>query len=322
MESKSYVNHWDNSISLRQSKFIEKAKGIHNNKYDYSKVVYKNIHYKVCIICPEHGEFYQDPASHLKGCGCPECGNKKIWETRKKYTTEDIVSAFKNIHKDKYDYSKVNYIDSQTKVCVICPEHGEFWILPSHHINGVNCPKCMGNAKYTTESWISKAKEIHNNKYDYSKIDYVNSQTKVCIICPEHGEFWQKPQHHLDGHGCPKCNLYKLETDVEKKLIDNNIKYVNQKTFEWLSYKKKMYLDFFLPEYNIGIECQGRQHFYQVDYFGGDSSYENTRDRDLQKLKLCKEHNIEILYYTDVKLEEYPYDVITDLDELIKRIKG
>ena len=84
MESKSYVNHWDNSISLRQSKFIEKAKSIHNNKYDYSKVVCKNIHHKVCIICPEHGEFYQDPASHLKGCGCPECGNKKIWETQKK----------------------------------------------------------------------------------------------------------------------------------------------------------------------------------------------------------------------------------------------
>ena len=82
---------------------------------------------------------------------------------KKKYTTEYIISLFKNTHKDKYDYSKVNYIDSQTKVCVICPEHGEFWILSSHHIKGVNCPKCMGNAKYTTNSWISKAKEISKN---------------------------------------------------------------------------------------------------------------------------------------------------------------
>ena len=392
MESKSYVNHWDNSISLRQSKFIEKAKSIHNNKYDYSKVVYKNIHHKVCIICPEHGEFYQDPASHLKGCGCPECGNKKIWETQKKYTTEYIISLFKNTHKDKYDYSKVNYIDSQTKVCVICPEHGEFWILSSHHIKGVNCPKCMGNAKYTTNSWISKAKEIHNSKYDYSKVDYVNGQTKVCIICPKHGEFWQKPQNHLENHGCPycynekrhhqkkaldkekfiqrankihnnkydyskveyinyhtkvciicpkhgefwqtpanhifgsgkgcpQCNDSKLELLVEKFLKNNGISYIKEKTFGWLKYNNYMFLDFYLPEYNIGIECQGKQHFNPIEYFGGNDAFESTRDRDILKQKLCKEHNIEILYYTDIKLEEYPYDVITDLNELIKKIK-
>ena len=83
-----------------------------------------------------------------------------------------------------------------------------------------------------------------------------------------------------------------------------------------------MFLDFYLPKYNIGIECQGKQHFECIEYFGGEEGFKKLKERDKLKYDLCKEHNIEILYYTDVKLEEYPYDVITDLDELIKKIKS
>ena len=178
------------------------------------------------------------------------------------------------------------------------------------------------NKKLTTEEFISRAKLIHGDKYDYSKVNYISAKTKICIICPVHGEFWQEPAVHLSGCGCPICNESKLELIIQKLLKSNYIEYDQEKTFDWLKNDSYMFLDFYLPEYNIGIECQGIQHFNPIEYFGGNDAFESTRDRDILKQKLCKEHNIEILYYTDVKLEEYPYDVITDLDELIKKIKN
>lgn len=55
------------------------------------------------------------------------------------------------------------------------------------------------------ERFLDKAYAVHGDKYDYSKVEYINASTKICIICPEHGEFWQTPMAHLRGHGCPKC---------------------------------------------------------------------------------------------------------------------
>jgi hypothetical protein len=119
---------------------------------------------------------------------------------------EEFISKSKEIHDDKYDYSKVEYVNAQTKVCIICPIHGEFWQRPLDHIkNKSGCPRCVGRNK-TTEEFIKKAKEVHGNKYDYSKVEYKGAFTKVCIICPEHGEFWQVPNNHLNGKGCPYCN--------------------------------------------------------------------------------------------------------------------
>ena len=123
----------------------------------------------------------------------------------KKLTTEDFIAKAREVHGDKYDYSKVIYVNNSTKVCIICPEHGEFWQIPSSHLKGTNCPLCCGRQFFTTDKFVSKAKEIHNNKYDYTKVDYQSMRKKVCIICHEHGEFWQTPEAHLNGHGCKKC---------------------------------------------------------------------------------------------------------------------
>lgn len=114
-------------------------------------------------------------------------------------------------HGEKYDYSKVEYTDSLTKVCIICPIHGEFWQTPQAHVRGNGCPKCANikrgdTFRDTLEGFITKAKSIHKDKYDYSKVEYVNAMTKVCIICPTHGEFWMTPMAHLLGQGCPKCS--------------------------------------------------------------------------------------------------------------------
>ena len=184
---------------LTTEEFINKAKKIHGDKFDYSKVNYVNNSTKVCIICPKHGEFWQTPASHLRKRGCNLC-SKPIHDTK------SFIEEAKKVHGDKYDYSKVNYVDGHTKVCIICPKHGEFWQTPNNHVRNRNCPKCGQISTHdkqalTTKQFIEKAVKAHGDKYDYSKVNYVNNHTEVCIICPKHGEFWQKPMKHLSGHG-------------------------------------------------------------------------------------------------------------------------
>ena len=186
-----------------KEEFIAKAREVHGDKYDYSKVEYVGALTKVCIICPEHGEFWQEANSHLRGQGCPKCKYEKQTSS-----TEEFIQKAHKVHGDKYDYSKVEYVGALTKVCIICPEHGEFWQIPSAHLRGQGCPKCKAKKQTcTTDEFIAKAKKIHGDKYDYSKVNYVNRKTKVCIICPKHGEFWQTPNHHLSGCGCPKCGV-------------------------------------------------------------------------------------------------------------------
>ncbi len=186
---------------ISTEEFIEKAKKIHRDKYDYSKAKYVNATTKVTIVCPIHGEFEQIPYSHLSGQGCPVCGGSK------RLSTEEFIEKAKKVHGDKYDYSKVNYVNSSTKVTIICPVHGEFEQNPTSHLKGCGCAKCAEREKLTTEEFIERAKKVHGDKYDYSKVKYVNSYTKVTIGCPFHGEFEQNPLNHLKGVGCPICHM-------------------------------------------------------------------------------------------------------------------
>ena len=213
--------------------FAKRSSVKHNNKYDYSKVDYVNSNTKVCIICPEHGEFWQTPCNHLYGgYGCPECKKERLSQLKRK-DKEDFIKQSKQIHGNKYDYSKVDYKTCETKVCIVCPEHGDFMIRPNDHLKGVGCAKCAGIYSPSTEEFIKQIKQIHGDKYDYSKVEYVNNKTKICIICPEHGEFWQTPKNHKNGQGCPICgyrkraqrNTYTIEQFVEKANIVHNNKY-------------------------------------------------------------------------------------------------
>ena len=130
--------------------------------------------------------------------------------------TQIFIEKARNIHGDKYDYSKVEYKNNRTKVCIICPIHGEFWQRPFSHINlRQGCIHCGGKYKKTNKEFIEKARNIHGDKYDYSKVEYKNNKTKVCIICPIHGEFWQTPTNHLSGKGCQKCAREKI-TDASR----------------------------------------------------------------------------------------------------------
>ena len=119
-----------------------------------------------------------------------------------KSTTEDFIKKAKELHGDKYDYSKVNYLRSRDKVKIICPTHGEFEQKANNHLNGQGCPMCKIS---TTDSFIKKAKTVHGNKYDYSKVDYKKIKDKITIICKKHGPFIQIAGNHLAGSGCPSC---------------------------------------------------------------------------------------------------------------------
>jgi predicted nucleic acid-binding Zn-ribbon protein len=282
--------------------FIKEVIEIHGNKYDYSKVEYVNTKTKICIICPEHGEFYQTPENHLQGKGCSDCGGTK------KKTTEEFIEKSKEVHGDKYDYSKVEYVNGKTKVCIICPEHGEFCQTPENHLTGYGCPDCGGSKRKTTEQFIKEAQKVHGDKYDYSKVNYVNRMTKVCIKCSEHGEFWQISSNHLKGCGCPKCNSSKLEEEVKNCFPE----FEQQKTFDWLRDKKPLRLDFYDEDLKLGIECQGEQHFTIVDRFGGEEEFEKRLKLDKLKYEQCQEHGIDVVYYFLEDFSRYDLDFYKD----------
>lgn len=135
----------------------------------------------------------------------------------KKLSTEEFITKARMRHGDRYDYSKVSYVNQKTPVTIICPIHGEFYQRPNNHYMGAGCPVCSGNKCYDTTSFIAKAKAVHGDEYDYSKVSYHNCKTKVVIICHRHGAFEQTPTKHLSGQGCPLCSQAKLEkTNMEK----------------------------------------------------------------------------------------------------------
>ncbi len=193
------------------NEFIEKARLIHGDKYDYSKVEYINSFVKIKIICPEHGEFYQTPHNHLKKYGCSRCGRMSSINSRFS-STEKFIEKARIIHGDKYDYSKVEYVHNKRKIVIVCKIHGEFSQTPNCHLKGQGCPICgkdeLVNGLYLTlEEFINKSRLIHGDKYDYSKVEYVGNKSPIIIICPTHGEYFQKPYHHLRGQGCMRCGI-------------------------------------------------------------------------------------------------------------------
>ncbi len=204
-----------NKKSLQE--IIESFKSKHGNKYDYSHVIYINAHTKVKIICPEHGEFYQMPASHKNGSGCSKCAGIN------KLSLKELIESFRKSHGNNYDYSQVDYVNSNTKVKIICPEHGEFYQSTRSHKRGFGCSKCSGLSKPSLKELIESFRKSHGNKYDYSQVDYINSTTKVKIICPEHGEFYQSPQVHNRGGKCPKCANFQKSANVVNKSKENII---------------------------------------------------------------------------------------------------
>ena len=243
---------------LTTEEFIKKAKAVHGDKYDYSKVEYVTNRTKVCIVCPEHGEFLQRPSDHINGHECPQCGKEKNKKSRSKNIAQFVEEARK-VHGDKYDYSKVKYVKGTTKVTIICPEHGEFLQRPKDHIIGQGCPWCRNRVKLSTEDFINKAREVHGEKYDYSKVNYVNNRTKVTIICPKHGAFLQDPSHHLSGKGCKRCSI-ESKADAHRKTKEEFIEEARIVHGDKYDYSKVQYVN---GSTKVTIICPEHGEFQQ-----------------------------------------------------------
>lgn len=193
--------HWVKSFSKEE--FVAKAMEIHGDKYTYDKTEYKTSKAKVCITCPTHGDFYQSPNHFIRDGGCTMC-KKEIVKSTPTISNEFFKERVKSIHGESLIFDKTNYLRSRIAVTVTCPIHGDFNIKPSYLLGKVGCRKC--SSEKLVESFIQKSTQRYGDKFDYSKLNYVNKDTKVSIICKEHGEFLITPSNHLTGQGgCRKC---------------------------------------------------------------------------------------------------------------------
>jgi very-short-patch-repair endonuclease/ribosomal protein L40E len=289
-----------NRISIEE--FLKRSKNSHGDKYDYSNVEYNNQYDPVVIKCPIHGEFKQIPKSHMIGKGCRKCAYDN---SREKYSgvekinrlnKELIIKRLQNIHK-QYDYNKCEIEGKRDKAIInniICPIHGEFSKRLSNHLySKQGCNKC-GSNKSNLGDFIKKSNIIHQSKYDYSKSEYIKGHKKTAIICKKHGEFYQTPQKHLSGQGCPICySLIKSkgESFIKKFLEDKNIKFEYQKSIP----NTKLKMDFYIPSMNLCIEYDGIQHFEPRSRFGGDIEYKMQLERDRNKNDYCDRNNIKLI---------------------------
>ena len=148
---------------LTTEEFIAKAKAVHGDRYDYSKVEYVGQKAKVCILCKEHGEFLQPPYDHLSGHGCIKC-HRKAMARRYSLGKEKFIEKANAVHRGFYDYSEVEYVNGHTKVKITCPIHGIFEQDPASHLQGHGCPFCADiengkkKRKWTYESCREVAK--------------------------------------------------------------------------------------------------------------------------------------------------------------------
>lgn len=234
--------------------------------------------------------------------------------------TNLFISKAIKIHGDKYEYSKVNYVNAKTKVTIICKTHGEFTQTPSNHLNRYNCQKCANNIKSNTETFIEKAKQIHGYRYVYSKVNYVNANIHVIIICKEHGEFTQIPDFHINRKcGCPKCsNNVKLDTQtfIEKAIKIHGNKYL---------YSKVNYINNYT---NLIIICNKHGEFTQQPYVhllehGCPSCINKTEFKFYEKIKEIYP-TIKRQYKVDwCKNKLYlPYDFVIEELNIIIEIDG
>jgi len=300
---------------LTTEEFIEKSRLVHGDKFDYSKVEYKNKDSKVVIICKIHGEFKQFPQSHYNGCGCQKCYNDRRGNLRN--NTEDIVERFKQLHGDTYDYSNVIYKGYHKNVTIVCNEHGEFKQTPANHLNkmsnGRGCKYCANNVNFTTEQFISKAMKVHKNKYDYSRSNYINLDTDVVIICKKHGEFNQTPYRHINRqHGCESCsngrNYSLKQIEWFKNIMKNEGVFIRHKLNEG---------EFVIPgtKYKADGYCEETNTIYEFhgDFWHGNPKKFNQEDinpktkctyGELYEKTLLKEQMIKDLGYNLVVLWE------------------
>lgn len=310
--------------ALTTEEFKSRAESIFNGKYNYDKtdLKCKDGKGKVIITCPIHGDFKQYPYNHLRGIGCPSCANNN------KKSKEEVIKEIKSVHGDKYIIpDDFEYLGNKKPIHMICPKHGDFYpIYRNFVVKGCDCLKCSHHI-YTQDEFINDLSEIYGDKFIYDETVFNGYRTKIklkCSLCGNIVEVY--PMQALNGtaicNNCDEPSSSTLEREMAAALDNKSIGYIQQYTEEWLVNKQKLHLDFYLPKYNIAIECQGRFHF--EPYKSGDEKCEQDfikqKERDSKKLSLCEEHGIKMMYYSDIKVNDYYSKIYNSTEELINKI--
>lgn len=279
---------------LSREQFIRKAREIHGDKYGYDKVMYVNSDTEVVITCPIHGDFIQTPSKHLRGHGCQKC--------RLKYAnTDEFVSECRKVHGNGLTYEKTNYIDTNHKVTVTCPIHGDFMKYPYQLINRKEgCPKCSkektaSKQRLTTEQFKTNIIERFGHIYDLSLVDYFDSGTKIDVIChnkykngKEHGIFTITPANLMNGYGCPKCGRSKQSSDAEKEITDFILDNITTDIVTNDTTAIGRELDILIRPKKIAIEFDGL--YWHSDKVKRDTNFH------LSKTQQCEKNGIRLLH--------------------------
>lgn len=287
--------------------FINEAKSIHGDKYDYSISTYINCASPVNIICPVHGIFNQYPNTHLKGSGCAKCSFEK-----QTLTQEEFIQRVTKVHGDKYDYSLAVYKNNTTPVIIICPLHGEFAQRAGTHMDGTNCPKCVCKQRLTLERFVDLSNQKHENKYDYSRTKLENHETVVEIICPRHGSFWQTATLHChSGTGCPKCvnKVSKKETTWLNSIGIPNDHHHRQVS---LTPNKRIKVDGYDPKTNTVYEFLGDFWHGNLNKYDptdtntvAKKTFQELYDETMHRFALLKQAGYTVVYIWESDFKEY-----------------
>lgn len=319
---------------MTKEEFIENAKIVHNNYFSYEHCNFINVNSKVIVTCPVHGDFEVKASNHLNGANCKICSKENIVHkitlrpkrnaSTKKLTTEIFKEKLKKMWGDRYVCPEdEEYINNKTPMNILCKEHGIFTITPNHILSGRGCPICGRNKKKTTQQIIEEIKNAQPySDYDYDEVVYKGIHRHIKLKCNKCGTiFYNSPSNLIKNkNGCPGCNASQMEIEMKDFLSKNNINYETEKTFEWLKNQGNMFLDFYLPDFNVTIECQGIQHFKDVNFGNSVSLVKETQMRDRIKKELCEKHNIKVYYYANYHYD-FPYYVYEDKNILIDDIR-
>ena len=233
----------------------------HGERYDYRDVTaFRGGKTALTIRCVAHGPFQQTAQKHALGQGCPACGYVARSETQL-FDTPQWVAKAREVHGDRYDYAKSVYRGDRENVTITCTAHGDFEQGAGTHTQGRGCPKCGNAAKARgrrkdASHFIRRARAVHGDVYDYTKVEYRSALEKVEIVCPKHGAFWQSPANHAWGYGCQRCvhgapskredELFALVRTIRPDAEQSNRKLIAPKE-----------LDIVVPSLKLAIEFNG-----------------------------------------------------------------
>ncbi len=296
-----------NSNTKTTERFLKELQLVFGDIYDLSFVEYTKKHLPVKLVCSEHGEFSKPPEQLLNGLGCPECVKETVRQ-KFAYNTETFIARAREVHGDRFDYSKTIYgKNSFEKVLIGCEKHGFQLMNPTQHLVKTGCPECGKEAskekmRMTTEEFISRSNEVYDGEYTYEKSVYTGNKDKIVVTCKKHGDFVTNAGNHLsrNGGGCPKCagHVSYVETELVKRLAEYSPETSNRKV---LGGKE---LDILIG--SLAIEVNGV-------YWHSEKFIDNNAH--LSKTEMCAERGIGLLHF-------WGYEVLEKPDILVSMVKS